>query len=411
MKFRIEINGEESFYDFSDSAQINVGRSPTCDIVVDRDGISRKHLQISTPNKDDLFVIDLGSTNGSFINEEQMVVGKEYAFNSFFPIRLGFDVYISILDDLDASLVEFKNKEVSFDDPKPAVAFKKEPTATIKLDREELKTRVIDMHSLRSSRKSKSVTKKDPVRQLKISIFIILFLFVAFVTYEKWSELLFPAPEVVENIPKPKVPPPAKPVSDEQVVVEEKVDYQSYVLLDKCLGQVEAKLCELLISTRARQYYEGVTIIGTKAIFTFSLSDVYQSFQSRFKYTDAELPQMAEYIVKSAGMRINPDLMLKNRAHTYSRLSREHMLGVLLVGEFFSYDFLDILSSSEVQTLILIGYTQQNTQIRVLNTATITREEFETYDVEKIRLAVKVAFLSGVLKPFGTLFFNKLKSL
>lgn len=81
--------------------KILIGSQDSCDIILQTDGVSRKHLVLVIEG-DKYFVIDQGSTNGSFINEERLVPGRQIEFTSFFPIRLGDKVLVSLLSDEEA---------------------------------------------------------------------------------------------------------------------------------------------------------------------------------------------------------------------------------------------------------------------------------------------------------------------
>src|SRR5262245_11379146 len=51
-----------------DSDQIALGRGSDCDIQIDRDSVSRRHARVFR-NGPQWMVEDLGSTNGSYIND------------------------------------------------------------------------------------------------------------------------------------------------------------------------------------------------------------------------------------------------------------------------------------------------------------------------------------------------------
>jgi sigma-B regulation protein RsbU (phosphoserine phosphatase) len=51
-----------------------MGRHPECDILVEVGAVSRRHAQI-TKDSSDYFVEDLGSRNGTYVNEQQ-IAGK-----------------------------------------------------------------------------------------------------------------------------------------------------------------------------------------------------------------------------------------------------------------------------------------------------------------------------------------------
>ena len=56
------------------NAMMTVGRDPACDLVLTEGQASRQHASVS-PNNDGILVKDLGSTNGTFINDQQVGEG------------------------------------------------------------------------------------------------------------------------------------------------------------------------------------------------------------------------------------------------------------------------------------------------------------------------------------------------
>jgi hypothetical protein len=98
MKLEITIEGQETIIHKLTKAKSLLGSGAESDIVVQAEGISRKHLVVIVDG-DQFFVVDQGSTNGSFINEERLVPGTKASFTSFFPVRLGFHVSLSLLSD------------------------------------------------------------------------------------------------------------------------------------------------------------------------------------------------------------------------------------------------------------------------------------------------------------------------
>lgn len=112
MRIEILIDGsvEPQIYPLN-KPKLVLGSGETCDVIVSSTNVSRKHLIIVTEG-DTFHVIDQGSTNGSFINEERLVPGRRTEFTSFFPVRLGTDVLISLLSD---------EGDVAGDDPEPLI--------------------------------------------------------------------------------------------------------------------------------------------------------------------------------------------------------------------------------------------------------------------------------------------------
>lgn len=103
MRIEVLVGSEDPVVYPLNSPKISVGSSESCEIIVSADGVSRKHLTIFVEG-DQFFVADQGSTNGSFINEERLVPGRKVEFTSFFPVRLGENVLISLLSDDEGSI-------------------------------------------------------------------------------------------------------------------------------------------------------------------------------------------------------------------------------------------------------------------------------------------------------------------
>jgi pSer/pThr/pTyr-binding forkhead associated (FHA) protein len=91
----ININAEK-IEDFEiDKKSFSIGRSKDADITLAIEGISRKHLQIDIED-DQIFVTDLNSSNGVFINEEKIEAGVKTLYMSFIPMTICANTFISI---------------------------------------------------------------------------------------------------------------------------------------------------------------------------------------------------------------------------------------------------------------------------------------------------------------------------
>ncbi|MEO5878995.1 MAG: FHA domain-containing protein [Candidatus Eisenbacteria bacterium] len=58
-----------------DKAEIKVGRDPYCDVYVDNPGVSREHFRIDRCDTGEYRVTDLGSSNGTYLNDRPVKVG------------------------------------------------------------------------------------------------------------------------------------------------------------------------------------------------------------------------------------------------------------------------------------------------------------------------------------------------
>ena len=99
MYLKVSTGKEDLYYRFDDGSSVKIGRGSSNDINLSTEGLSRNHLQIQSSKNGEYYVIDLGATNGSFINEEKLVPNKKFPFNTFFPVQLGFHVKLHLIDE------------------------------------------------------------------------------------------------------------------------------------------------------------------------------------------------------------------------------------------------------------------------------------------------------------------------
>jgi adenylate cyclase len=52
-----------------DNSTWKIGREPSCTVVLNDDAVSRRHAMVQQTEKDEYYLIDLGSRNGTFLNE------------------------------------------------------------------------------------------------------------------------------------------------------------------------------------------------------------------------------------------------------------------------------------------------------------------------------------------------------
>jgi pSer/pThr/pTyr-binding forkhead associated (FHA) protein len=146
MRLEVQIDDGDPVIYVLNKPEIYVGSSPNSDIVVSTLEVSRKHLKILIiENK--CFVIDQGSTNGSYMNEARLVPGRRTEFTTFESLRLGDRVYLTLLQPNQAGTLNNKNIDVV-----PQVR-----TAISRIDSD--KTRIISLKELHAA-KSKKLAKK-----------------------------------------------------------------------------------------------------------------------------------------------------------------------------------------------------------------------------------------------------------
>lgn len=130
------------------STTMSIGSGDTNDIVIKHKSVSRKHLVIVSEG-DKFYVTDQGSTNGSFINEERLQPGSRTDFTSFFPVRLGEEILVSLLSDDD-----YHNVEETY----------KVSTETSSANDRDSSTRVVSLKDLRKANTNTLVKKREEKR-------------------------------------------------------------------------------------------------------------------------------------------------------------------------------------------------------------------------------------------------------
>ena len=87
IKFRIETNGEITEKMASVRQKITLGRGKDCDVVIDDKSVSKHHLEISLES-DGLYIKDLGSSNGTKLNDTS--VTEKTALRTNDVLKLGY---------------------------------------------------------------------------------------------------------------------------------------------------------------------------------------------------------------------------------------------------------------------------------------------------------------------------------
>jgi len=116
-----------------DQEEVTVGRSQKNDLPIESEAVSRNHLLIRDLGGT-FFVRDLGSANGTFINDTQLEPHNEVEWSPLFPLQLGWGVTLTIQTVLElekpqatVTLSSARMKAYSPKRPKPSVKSAKEP--------------------------------------------------------------------------------------------------------------------------------------------------------------------------------------------------------------------------------------------------------------------------------------------
>lgn len=268
MRIEVLVGSEDPVVYPLNSPKLTVGTSESCEIIVSADGVSRKHLTILVEG-DQYFVADQGSTNGSFINEERLVPGRKVEFTSFFPVRLGENVLISLLSDDEGSIsIPFptKTKKESTSSDIKISSGKTGGTGTIKFgdatNPDSLKTKLQKneirkkANSPRPSSGSKS-TKKSSMLPVMAILLVAAAAYYNFFVLEPSGNEELPSSEVGKVIPAKPVAPEAPKVNPDIVPeadAPKKETYSTLVNDIKCTTEGETYLCNLVPGANEKGY-------------------------------------------------------------------------------------------------------------------------------------------------------------
>jgi predicted component of type VI protein secretion system len=72
IKLRLSLMGRPVRNYTFDKSVIQVGRDPAADVYVDNPGVSRDHFRLERTDEGEYRVVDLGSANGTFVNDQMV---------------------------------------------------------------------------------------------------------------------------------------------------------------------------------------------------------------------------------------------------------------------------------------------------------------------------------------------------
>lgn len=181
---------------------VTIGRGVICDVPLPYEGFSRKHAQIDVINGE-IFVTDLGSTNGVLIDGERIVPGVKKQLQTYLNLQIGpaQQVEISLDDDQGTGPIPVVNK-------KPDVT----------RSRTDLKTHRSDV--TKTTRLDPSLIKKlKPAKKKEDNKAVIIGLILVMIGLGYYYQFVLNAPEVLPESDSEFVevaPPVVVPVTEKE---------------------------------------------------------------------------------------------------------------------------------------------------------------------------------------------------
>ena len=142
-----------------------IGSGLSCDIRVEEHSVSKKHIKIIQENEQ-WFVVDQGSTNGTYKDGERLIPGKRNDIHAGEYLRLAGMVFVCLVETPGTAPIQNRPKAIEIHEP-----------------REEDKTRVMTLDEIKKSaetkkkvtpEKKKKVKKKKPQTSTIIALVILV---------------------------------------------------------------------------------------------------------------------------------------------------------------------------------------------------------------------------------------------
>ncbi len=122
MRLKLKLlDGENIDHKIKDNDLVTIGRSPKCSVVIPKDGMSRQHCQLEIVNGE-VFVTDLGSTNGVFIDGVRIPPNTRTHYSSYLTLAFG------AVHSLQVDAEDFSVPDYSVLQTKSTIPGKAEPT-------------------------------------------------------------------------------------------------------------------------------------------------------------------------------------------------------------------------------------------------------------------------------------------
>lgn len=212
MKVEVVIENEAPVTYHVDRKKFVIGKRNACDISIKNDEVSRKHLEVYEESGK-IFVVDLGSTNGTWIDNDVLVPGRKTEIYPFIPLRLGRSISVS-----------FEIIETDIEEPQK------------KLKKSALKEPI----------KAPILTKSTSQRKNLLALTALFFLGVAIITLNNGqNESQNPSPKsapIVKKESKKKSPARLVQLDDH---------LKNRLSKESCKSEIEKKVCEWIPGAKA----------------------------------------------------------------------------------------------------------------------------------------------------------------
>ncbi len=424
MYLKIEIEGEEEFYSFENKKIVTIGRAPECDVQLLVEGVSRDHLLIMETDEGDFKFIDLGSTNGTYVNGQLIEKDVETDFNSFFPVKLGSQVYVYLIDEVTANAIqnEYAEREKEEEKEKSSLEFptgaqdepESEPESEEDLKKRKRKqlqdrvyvpksrptvtdhetTKVFKRPTLAVASSSENKRKKKAPKVINLFLGLLAGIGIAYYFSPKEKEVV--KTSLKENVSH-------EPIAPKKKVVERSLEEKmmGIVGLDKCLGETEALLCSELKKVRVLSNKEGFLKFASKLYLVVRLESIASAYEN-YKLGPTEQARLLKAMAINLGRQFSEKKIRNNnlvfqKPDLNSDLAKQSALFIDLA---VSKAFKKIKSIDEINEVTVI-LTNNN---KFVHSAILGPKVFSELEKKKLSTDLLYYWRSGLSRPLAQYF-------
>jgi hypothetical protein len=274
--------GDSEVFEFKKQV-ITVGRGSKCDLRVNGEGISREHLRIEEKDNQ-YFITDLGSSNGSFMNDEKLEALQETDFTTFFPVVLGAGTQVMLLNEDESSDDSKSSSSLLASNPNEYKPTGKAMMGAMMSDDDASSPGRKIPKGIKSRRTSKASSSSSQ------SLIIVLAALAAGYYYFFMQE---EQPQIQQQVRKqaPKKQKKKAAPTEERVITAKDTDANTVLEYGKCLSETEKALCS---NFNFKDYYEGIAIKIDTVFVVINAENRLSNFKFEHSLTEDEKLQVEQ---------------------------------------------------------------------------------------------------------------------
>ncbi|MBL7665357.1 MAG: FHA domain-containing protein [Bacteriovoracaceae bacterium] len=393
---RLEVqypDGEKEILEFKQKV-VTIGRGSENDLQLAIEGVSRRHLKIEEI-KNQFFITDVGSSNGTLLNDEKIEPHKPVEFSTFFPVIFGVGISIRLLNEDDmvkpvnTTTAHRKGAQNAASLTRSLLAENAavDPTGKAGAERDKTNPEMQLSEKMRKKHKSRSNKNQSYITGFLVICVTYYFLFIYGREEEVQDNMVIETSRELpplNNQAKPKIAAP--------VVVELKPE--DILNKEKCLSDLEKKYCNAL---NLKDYYEGFVVIDRRLYLVLNYPEQIKSFQFLNPLSGLDNQNLAARIEAEKRLQKpeeSGDILTVSQE---SRLSQGAFVSLLMSEDFYN----TLTVEQNIDEIFLVIFKRVEGIPRISYTETIKLSQVIELGKKQLILPIQILFGSGLYKEYN----------